>query len=162
WVPVDILLIAIGFQLRIFAGGEIADAPISKWLVLMIFLGALMLSMVKLRSDFQTYLQLGKKLPKRLQPYDPAFSSYAIVFLAGIATVAYIMYTISEEVLARIGHEEIYFSNLFMIMGMMRYLQLSLLDGKGGKPSELFVRDPFLIVMVLGWIMTFGVLLYLV
>lgn len=156
----DIMIISLGFQLRIFAGGAIALAPISRWLVLMIFLGALMLSLGKRRSDLLIYLSGNKPVPSYLKAYDLSFSNYALGFLAAISTVAYILYTMSEEVFTRIGHEEVYFTNLFVVMGMLRYLQLVLMENKGSKPSIILIRDPFLLTMIIGWIISFALLLY--
>ena len=155
----DISLIAIGFLLRIFAGGFAAGVPISQWLIVITFVLALMLALGKRRGemisqngDFQTR--------PALRGYSLPFMDAGITFLSAIIVVAYLMYTFSDEVVERIGSEKIYFTSLFVILGIMRYLQLTFVFQKSESPTRLFWRDRFIQILLLGWIMLFGYLIY--
>ena len=52
---VDVLIIAVGFVLRIFVGGFATDIELSQWIVLMTFLLALFLAFSKRRDDVVIY-----------------------------------------------------------------------------------------------------------
>jgi hypothetical protein len=45
-------------------------------------------------------------------------------------------------------------------MGILRYLQIMLIEQRSGSPTAILFSDPFTILTVLGWILTFGWLIY--
>ena len=49
----------------------------------------------------------------------------------------------------------------FVILGLLRYIQLTVVDEKSGDPTRLVLSDRFLQFVVLGWIMSFIVIIYL-
>ena len=155
----DISLIALGFLLRIFAGAVVVDIPVSRWLIVLTFLLALLLAFGKRRGEFNT--QSGKTTTRpSLEGYNLVFINQAMVFLAAVIVVAYLMYTISDEVVQRIGSEDIYFTTFFVILGLLRYLQLALVYEQVESPTKVLFRDHFIQVLLLLWILSFGYLLY--
>ena len=70
---VDISLIAIGFVLRVIAGGIAADVPISKWLIMMTFLLACCLALGKRRDDL--LLDVDKQVLR------PSLKGYTLPFI---------------------------------------------------------------------------------
>jgi len=155
----DISLIALGFLLRIFAGAVVVDIPVSRWLIVLTFLLALLLAFGKRRGEFNT--QSGKTTTRpSLEGYNLAFINQAMVFLAAVIVVAYLMYTISDEVVQRIGSEDIYFTTFFVILGLLRYLQLALVYEQVESPTKVLFKDHFIQVLLLFWILSFGYLLY--
>ncbi|UCF02457.1 MAG: UbiA prenyltransferase family protein, partial [Deltaproteobacteria bacterium] len=48
---IDVVCIATGFVLRVFAGGIAAEVPVSHWLVIMVFLLSIFLALAKRRDD---------------------------------------------------------------------------------------------------------------
>jgi hypothetical protein len=46
-------------------------------------------------------------------------------------------------------------------MGVMRYLQITLLEENSGNPTEILLKDLFIQMSIVGWLVTFGVLIYL-
>ena len=156
----DILLVASGFLLRTVSGGFVADVPISQWLIIMIFLLALFLGLAKRRDDVVIGETSGTVMRRSVEHYNLEFVNACLTMLAGIIIVAYLMYTISDEVVARLG-EYLYFTCVFVIAGMMRYLQISLVENNSGSPTKLLYSDVFLKITLAGWVLSFFVLLYL-
>jgi len=70
------------------------------------------------------------------------------------------MYCFSPEVTGRMGSDKIYYTAFFVIIGILRYLQLTLVYNKTESPVRALLRDPFLQAVLVGWIGSFAWLLY--
>lgn len=156
----DIFIVASGFLLRTLAGGIVADVYISQWLVIMIFLLALFLALAKRRDDLIIGMQSGKLMRKSVQHYNLEFTNASLTMLSGIIIVSYLMYTISEEVTNRLGNH-LYFTSIFVIAGIMRYLQITLVENNSGSPTKLLYSDSFIRITLIGWILSFFAIIYL-
>ena len=152
----DVLVISIGFVLRLFIGGEVASTPISIWIIIMVFLLALFISFSKRRDDLINNNINGRE---SLKHYNLSFVDTVICILVPVIIVTYILYCTSDYNILRLG-EYLYLTTLFVISGFLRYLQLVFVKNGGGDPVELFYNDSALKVIVLSWIITFGGLLY--
>ncbi len=157
---VDISLIAVGFLLRVLVGGAATGVEVSHWLVVMTFLLALILGLAKRRGEYVVAMR-GHSFRRALEGYNLPFLDAAMVLCSGVTIVAYLMYCFSPEVIARIGSQRIYYTALFVIAGILRYLQLALVFGQTDSPTQALLRDRFLQLTLLGWIGAFVWLLYL-
>jgi len=162
-IPIlDITLVAIGYVLRIFAGSVICSITPSVWIIVMTFLLALFIAMAKRRDDVLLFMQSGTKSRKVIDGYNLAFLNNAMSIMASVVIVAYLMYTLSPEVEARLNTDKLYLSLLFVILGIMRYLQKALVEDDTGTPTEILYRDPFMQSTLLGWLISIGVILYVI
>ena len=160
-IPIlDISIIAIGFVIRLFVGSEVTAVPLSMWIVIMTFLLALFIALAKRRDDVLIYLDTGKKMRKVADGYNLKFLDTAMAIMASVVIVAYIMYTISEEVVKRIHSEHLYLTSLFVILGIMRYLQITFVKLESANPVKIILQDRFIQLTVLGWILSFMWLIY--
>jgi hypothetical protein len=75
------------------------------------------------------------------------------MMLAGLL-VSYLLYTVEA------GIHNLYLTTPFVIMGVLRYLQIALVEERSGSPTTIVLTDKFLIGNVLAWIATFGALIY--
>ena len=157
---VDLLIIASGFLLRVYAGGFVADIPISKWLFLLVFELSIFIGLAKRRDDLLVLENTGEAVRKSISGYSLKFIDFAMVFIASITVLSYVMYTLSEEVVARIGTDILHWSAIFVIVGILRYMQITWVAKKSGSPVRLILSDAALIVLVLGWISFFAYCLY--
>ncbi len=157
---VDISLIAVGFLVRVLVGGAATGVEVSHWLVVMTFLLALILGLAKRRGEYVVAMR-GHSFRRALEGYNLPFLDAAMVLCSGVTIVAYLMYCFSPEVIARIGSQRIYYTALFVIAGILRYLQLALVFGRTDSPTQALLRDRFLQLTLLGWIGAFVWLLYL-
>lgn len=156
---IDISLIGLGFLLRVFAGGAVAGVEVSQWLIVLTFLLALILALAKRRGEYLVETK-GHAFRKALEGYNLPFLDVGMVVCSTVAIVAYLMYCFSPEVTERIGSDRIFYTAFFVITGVLRYLQLTLVYNKTESPTRALLRDRFLQIVLIGWIGSFAWLLY--
>lgn len=157
----DLFIIALGFLLRVIGGGIVADVPISQWLVIMVFLLALFLALAKRRDDLVIYQESGQQMRKSVKNYNQEFLDSCLTLISAIIMVSYIMYAVSADVEARMGTDRLYITAVFVIAGLMRYLQITMVEKNSGNPTSILYKDTFIRLTILGWIVCFYVILYL-
>lgn len=158
---VDVVIIAIGFVLRVLVGGVALDTDISEWLIIMTFLLAFFLAFAKRRDDVVLYESTGVSQRKNTEQYNLEFMNQVITVLASIVIVAYFMWALSPEVIERHNTRNFYITAIFVLMGIIRYLQITIVDLKSGSPTKILLRDRFTQGCIVGWIVSFMVILYL-
>lgn len=157
----DVTIIAIGFVMRVLAGGIATDIWISHWLVLMTFLITLFLAFTKRNDDYRLYEQTGQKPRVSITGYNKTFINEATAIIASITMVCYIMYTMSQEVIARMGTRYVYLTSGWVLAGLLRYLQNMIVYGLSGSPTKSLVKDHFIQICIIGWIASFFAIIYL-
>ena len=156
----DVFVIALGFVLRILAGGLATGISLSHWIVLMTFLLSLFLAFGKRRDDVLIYESGGVTVRDTLHRYSLSFINQAISIVGSVTIVCYIMYTVSPDVTERFRSIHVYVTSLFVLAGIIRYLQLTIVDAKSGSPTEVLLKDRFIHVCIAGWVASFAVILY--
>jgi 4-hydroxybenzoate polyprenyltransferase len=157
-IPIlDITIIAIGFVLRVFAGAVLIAVTPTMWIVLVTFLLALFLALAKRRDDC-LLAQGGLKTRKNIDGYNLELVNAAMVLMAAVTLVSYIMYTVSPEVVVRFGSDYLYLTALFVIVGILRYMQITFVEENSGSPTKLLLKDRFLQLTLVGWVMSFGLI----
>ncbi len=157
---IDVCVVALGFVLRVFAGGEAINIMPSSWLVLMTFLLTLFLSFSKRRDDVIKMMETGEAPRKNTIRYNLTFINQAITITASITLVCYIMYTVSLDVISRFHTDKLYFTSIFVLLGLLRYIQLTVVDKRSGDPTLLMLKDRFIQVVIFLWALTFLLLIY--
>jgi decaprenyl-phosphate phosphoribosyltransferase len=157
---VDIMLIATGFVLRILIGGTATDTQLSHWIILMTLVLALFLALAKRRDDVANYIETGQKARKNIQGYNLEFLNVAITMMSTVVVVCYVMYCTSNEIIARFG-QNTYLTSFFVILGVLRYLQLTFVWRISGSPTTVLLKNRFLQVILAGWIISFFLIIYL-
>ncbi|MCH9742873.1 MAG: decaprenyl-phosphate phosphoribosyltransferase [Proteobacteria bacterium] len=157
-IPIlDITIIAIGFVLRVFSGAILIAVTPTLWIVLVTFLLALFLALAKRRDDC-LLARDGLKTRKNIDGYNLELVNAAMVLMAAVTLVSYIMYTVSPEVATRFGSEYLYLTSLFVIVGMLRYMQITFVEENSGSPTKLLLKDRFLQLTLVGWGASFGLI----
>jgi 4-hydroxybenzoate polyprenyltransferase len=157
---VDVMMIAIGFVLRVTAGGIATEVWLSEWIILMTFLLALFLGFAKRRDDVAIFEATGTELRKNTNKYNLDFMNQVLTVLGTIAIIAYIMYTISPDVINRFHNHYIYLTSIFVLAGFIRYLQIAIVNLKSGSPTDVLFHDRFLQVCIACWFISFLVIIY--
>lgn len=158
---IDVCIIAFGFVLRLLAGGFATGITLSKWIVLMTFLLTLFLSFAKRRDDVLRMNETGEAPRKNTIRYNLTFINEAITITAGVTLVCYIMYTVSPEVVQNFHTDYLYLTSIFVLVGLLRYIQIAVVDKKSGDPTKVILRDTFTQLVVLAWGLAFLVIIYL-
>lgn len=156
---VDVSCISIGFVLRVLAGGFQAEVYVSHWMIIMIFLLTISIAFAKRRDDLDLGIEK-ETLRKSLSGYTFQFLDVAKSISFSITLISYVLYSISPEVIARIGSDKLYITSLFVFLGIMRYLQISIIDKNSGSPVQVLMKDRFIQVTILLWGLTFFYIIY--
>ena len=157
----DVCIVAFGFVLRILAGGLATDTVLSQWIVLMTFLLTLFLSFAKRRDDVLRMQHTGEAPRRNTSRYNLTFVNQAITITGSVTLVCYIMYTVSPEVTAHFRTHHLYLTSIFVLVGLLRYIQIAVVDEQSGDPTKVILRDRPTQLIVLGWLLAFLVIIYL-
>ena len=157
---VDVCIIAFGFVLRLLAGRFATEIMLSKWIVLMTFLLTLFLSFAKRRDDVIRMEATGEAPRKNTSRYNLTFINQVITITGSVTLVCYIMYTISPEVIARVHSDHLYLTTIYVLLGLLRYIQITVVDKQSGDPTKIMLQDRFTQTVVVLWALSFLVILY--
>jgi hypothetical protein len=118
------------------------------------------MALAKRRSDVLLFVNTGTKARKVIDGYNLRFLDSAMAIMASVVIVSYILYTTSAEVLERIPNNYLYLTALFVILGILRYMQIALVDEDSASPTEVFWNDRFIQLNLLSWVLVFAWILY--
>ena len=160
WSIVDILVLAAGFVLRVKGGATLGDIHTTEWLIIMTFLLALFMAIAKRRDDVVLKVNTGTEVRKVVKGYSLEFLNTLLGLFCAILIVSYINYTVSGALYKEFGHR-LYYTSLFVIAGVMRYLQITMVQNKAGSPTEILYKDRFIQLTIILWIASFYFILYM-
>jgi len=160
-VIIDIFVVATGFLLRVIAGAVAIRVEISSWILICTILLALFLSMTKRRHEF--FLLPGNATAHRLilKEYNPYLLDQMISVVTASTLIAYCLYTVSEETVAKFHTRNLILTTPFVLYGIFRYLYLVHQKNQGSTPEELVLKDKPLLADIILWIISVGLILYL-
>jgi decaprenyl-phosphate phosphoribosyltransferase len=156
----DLFIVAFGFLLRVYSGGAIVNVPITDWLAIMILLLALFLVTAKRRDDLIIRSETGELVRKASKSYNLEFINSCLTLLSAVIIVAYIMYTVSPAVTGRFKSTYLFMTTIFVIAGIMRYLQITFVEQDSGSPTSILYKDKFILITIVGWIISFYIIIY--
>jgi len=160
WVFFDVLLIAIGFQLRIWAGCWAIGVMPSGWLQICVFFLSLLLGFTKRRSEIVVLGGNASGHRSSLVGYQSLPLDGIIIFLSVATMISYLLYTISPELIYRLGGHRMVFSSIFVDVGLGRYLYLVYVQKLGEDVSELILNDIFSMLNIVLWLLSIYFVLY--
>lgn len=155
---IDVLSIAMGFELRVVAGALAAEVPPSWYLLVVMFLLA-------------TFLGLGKRLHElshiedgatrsALRTYNPTVGSWLMVATGVLTVIVYAVYTLDPTTVARFGTTHLVWTSAFTLFGLLRFVMLVRRRTHAESPTDAMLRDvPFLANLAL-WAIAVTAILY--
>jgi 4-hydroxybenzoate polyprenyltransferase len=150
-VILDVFIIAAGFMLRILAGTTgIGIAP-SSWLLLTGLMVTLFLGFSKRRSELAVMEHGGESGRAVLQNYSLPMLDLMIGVCSAGVVMAYSLYTMSAETIAIHHTDKLVYTVPFVLYGLFRYLYRTFADDLGEDPARDLLRDPHLLLTVVGW-----------
>lgn len=155
---VDVSIIALGFVLRVLAGGYATGIFISQWAILLTFVLALVLAIGKRRGELIN-AQISGKTRRALDGYNVQFADIALSLSCTLAIVCYLMFTLSPEVQKRF-HPRVFYTVIFVVFAILRYLQQTLVYNKTESPTKIIYRDRYLQITLILWIAAFLLQIY--
>lgn len=157
---VDVLILSAGFVCRVWAGGVGTGIRLSFWIVLMTFLLTLFLALSKRRDDLLIYTSTGKKMRSYIDRISPIVLDRVIRAAGGLTFGCYMLYTVSDEVTSRLGTHYVFITGIFVLLGLMRYLHITLTLQSSGSPTGILLHDRWLQADIALWIASFAIIIY--
>lgn len=157
----DIMILATGFVLRIKGGSVISYIPLSEWIVIMVFLLAVFMAIGKRRDDVLLKISSGMDMRKSVKGYNLELLNVLLALVCAVIIVAYFMYTMSPVTVSYTGSTRLYYTCIFVLAGIMRYLQIIYVSSDSGSPTKILYRDRFIQITLLLWIVSYVLILYL-
>lgn len=156
---VDAMVVACGFIIRLMTGAITGEIDLSHWLIIMTFILSLFLAFAKRRDDLHNFIKTGQISRKNITVYTIDYLNVILSFLSSIIAVTYILYTLSPEVTTR-SSEYLYTTIPFVLAGIMRYLQIILVEKSNCNPTDILLQDRTLQFTITGWFVIFALLIY--
>lgn len=163
-VILDVMVIAVGFVLRVKIGGEINNIELSVWILIITFLLAIFLGLIKRRQEFiktnmaEGTVETGTRIT--LKKYNLALLDQLISITTATTLISYIIYVTNPDIQQKFHTKELYLTVPFVIFGIFRYLYLTYSKGRGENPAEIIFSDiPFSFNIVV-WVIVFIVLIF--
>jgi decaprenyl-phosphate phosphoribosyltransferase len=155
---VDVMIITLGFVLRVEAGASLIGVATTEWITIMTGLLALLLALGKRRDDVINSMDASHR--SSLVGYNRPFLDNAMTAVLGSLLMTYIIYTTDQSVAARMHSDYLFYTTPFVAAGIMRYLQILFVERRGSDPTDVVLGDRVLQGTILGWALCFGILLY--
>jgi 4-hydroxybenzoate polyprenyltransferase len=159
-VIIDVITIAVGFVLRAAAGAVAIAVAIGPWLYVLTILLALFLALSKRRHELVLLADRATEHRRILEEYSPYLLDQMISVVTASTLVAYAIYTVSPDTIAKFQTTYLGLTLPFPLYGIFRYLYLVHQKEGGGSPSDLLLTDRPLLVCVALWALATAVIIY--
>lgn len=159
-VIIDIIIIAIFYLVRLYIGSIISNIPLTIWIVILTFIFALFIALSKRRNDIIIYSSTGTITRKVIDGYNLKYINYSIIILSILSIAVYFLYTCSSTIISTFKSQHVYLTSIFVIIAIIRYLQILFLKKKADDPVKIFCTDYLLSISFFFWILTFGLIIY--
>lgn len=150
-VILDVLLISIGFVLRVLAGGAAVGVEVSRWLLLCTIFLALFLAFSKRRHEIELLEARAADQRQVLSQYSPAFLDQMINVVTASAVVSYALYAIAPETTEKYDTQDLIWTIPMVLFGIFRYLFLVYQRPGERNPTEALLSDAPFVVNLLLW-----------
>lgn len=159
-VLLDVFAIAGGFVLRVVAGIVVIDVThFSPWLYLCAGLLALFLAIGKRRQELILLAEDAENVRATYKDYNMPLLDDMLRMVTTGSVLTYMLYTV-EATTIRVNGYSMMLTIPFVLYGIFRYLYLIHVRGQGSAPDELLFEDMPLLLAVVLWVITAGVVLY--
>ena len=159
-VVLDVMTVAAGFALRAVAGTVLVHVTISSWLFVCTILFALFISLAKRRHELLFLAGGGTGHRAVLENYSEALLDQMMAVATSSTVIAYCLYTIAPETVAKFGTHNLMLTVPFVLYGVYRYLYLVYRKEMGGAPEQALLGDFPLVVDILLWMASVVAVIY--
>lgn len=158
----DVALIALGFVLRVLAGGIATDVHVSGYMLACTALLALFLGFGKRRHELAT--ENAGKQRAALEAYTARSLDVALALTGGATVITYVAYTLDPTTRAFFNSNYLWLTAPFTCFGIWRFLQL--VSGRAGRglraesPTQEMLRDVPLVLNLVAWVIVVVAIVY--
>jgi 4-hydroxybenzoate polyprenyltransferase len=158
-VFLDVLVVAAGFVLRVVGGAVAINVPVSSWILVVAYLLALYLALGKRRTELALLGDGAGHHRAVLGQYTLPLVDSAISVVLGATVLAYALYTVAPDTVAKVGSEGLLATVPIVLYGLFRYLYLLHSHDLGGSPTKALLTDRPLLVCVVIWLLVSAVVI---
>ena len=159
---VDVVIIATGFILRLFAGATAIDVPLSVWLMGCTFLLAGYLALGKRKHELAVIGTDGASTRPVLARYSAVGIEWTMRALAVATSACYGAYVFLEKNPnpdITFAPRDLVWTLPCVVFGLWRFNRLALRTGSGKSPTDLMLTDvPFMLNLVVWSSLVFSVI----
>jgi 4-hydroxybenzoate polyprenyltransferase len=159
---IDILIIAAGFIIRVYAGAFVIDAHLSVWFLLCVISVALFLASGKRRAELNLIKETSEVTRKSLNIYQRELLNSYVTMFGNAAWMSWALYSFFESPKATLPvwlflaelsrtttiNKLMMITIPIVIFGIMRYQSL-IFEGRTEAPEKLLLTDKSLIASIL-------------
>lgn len=170
---IDIVIIAAGFVMRVYAGAFVVNAHLSVWFLLCVISVALFLASGKRRAELNLVGEDNPVTRKSLGDYKKELLNSYVTMFANASWMSWALFTFFESpkatlpfwlVLAELSrtttiNKLLMFTIPITIFGIMRYESL-IFENRSETPERLLLTDKSLIIAIVLWVALVYLILY--
>ncbi len=154
-VILEVMIVSLGFALRVLGGGAAIDVEVSAWILLCAVFLALFLTFSKRRHELLLMADNAAEQRQVLDHYSsPAFLHQMINVVTASTVVSYALYAISPETVEKFHTRNLIYTMPLVLFGIFRYLYLMYQRPTERNPTEAILTDPPFIVNLVIWGLT--------
>lgn len=158
-VPIiDVAILVSGFVLRVYYGGVSSNIEISTWLYLMVMFGSFYLGFGKRRNELKQNKENNTR--KVLEFYNKEFLDKNMYVSLGLAIISYSLWCVDPLTKTSITSNYLILTIPLIMMIFQKY-SLIIEGDSDGDPIEVILNDKTLIFLLLIYIISMFVIVYL-
>ena len=150
-VIVDVMIVAVGFVLRVAGGAVAIRVEVSGWLFLSTIFLALFLAFSKRRHELLLLDDDAVDQRSVLAQYSEAFLDQMINVVTASTVVAYSLYATAPVTVEKIGTSNLALTVPLVLFGIFRYLYIMYQGGDERSPTDALLRDVPFLLNVVAW-----------
>jgi 4-hydroxybenzoate polyprenyltransferase len=144
-VILDVVIISLGFVLRVLGGGYAIDVEVSAWLLMCTIFVSLLLALSKRRHELILLADDAPEQRRVLGQYSAPLLDQMVNVVTASSVLSYALYAVAPETTRHFGGPELVYTIPFVLYGVFRYLYLIYQRKTPRNPTEALLRDwPFL------------------
>lgn len=158
-VILDVIIVALGFVLRAWAGALAVDVVASDWLIACVFTLCLFMGFGKRRCELAMIGDVNQAGQHRstLLRYTPDLLNHLITVSAGIAVITFLLYTMDTSHPAPFHKQHLFYTLPIVVYAVFRFAMLTESGAYSG-PTEIVLKDkPLLAAFILWTISALGI-----
>ncbi len=157
-VILDVMIVGMGFVLRVLAGGVAVDVALSRWLLLCTIFVSLFLVLSKRRHELVLLADEAARQRLVLEHYSATFLDQMINVVTASTVVCYALYAVAPETDQKYDTNYLVYTIPLVLFGIFRYLYLTYQSRNPRNPTEAMLRDvPFLVNLALWGLAVTGI-----
>lgn len=148
-VLIDVVILVLGFLIRLFFGALLINTYVSNWLYLTVMAGAFYMGFGKRRNEI---IKSKNDTREVLKYYNKQFLDKSMYVCLALTIVFYSMWTVDENVLLK-AHAEYLIWTVPLVMIILFQYSLAVEKDSFGDPVEVILNDKSMIVTIIIYIL---------